>query len=56
MLKRLEGEEPRLAALINSGELTAEGAALGRQQLAADREKLLAELRQLESEDVPRSA
>jgi hypothetical protein len=32
MLNRLEGEEARLDALVNAGELTTDGAMLGRQQ------------------------
>jgi len=52
MLARLEGEDARLKDLASAGELTMEGADLGSRQLVKDRERLLAELRSLEADDV----
>ena len=54
MLKRLESEEGRLQQLVAEGELTAEGAELGKEQLLKNRAELLTELRTLEGDAVTR--
>jgi hypothetical protein len=52
MLKRLDDEESRLKVLIVAGSLTPEEAELGAKQLQENRERLSAELRNLEPDAV----
>jgi len=48
MLKRLEGESPRIQKLVSTGELTLKGGKLATEQLSKSRQKLLLELQSLE--------